>query len=156
MDTGFKFQVRWDGRVIAGVSKVSALKRSTEVIEHREGSDPSTFRKSPGRTKFEPITLERGVTSDPEFASWAQRAQPVEDSEAGPLPGKDFRKDIEIELLNEAGQMVSRYKVYRCWPSEYTALSDLDANPTDVPVEQIILQNEGWERDTSVVEPQEE
>jgi len=150
MDTGFKFQVRWDGRVIAGVSKVSALKRSTEVIEHREGSDPSTFRKSPGRTKFEPITLERGVTRDPEFENWANL---VWNSDTGGLPLKNFRKDIEIELLNEAGQTVSRYKVYHCWPSGYIALPDLDANA--VPVEQIILENEGWERDTSVGDPQQ-
>jgi phage tail-like protein len=153
--TGFKFQVRWDGRVVVGVTKVSALKRSTEVIEHREGDDPSTSRKSPGLTKFQPIVLKRGVTHDPEFENWANLVY-----QSGALLGaevslKNFRKDIDIELLNEAGQMVSRYRVHRCWPSEYTALPDLDANATDVSVEQIILENEGWERDTSVVEPQE-
>jgi phage tail-like protein len=155
MDTGFKFQVRWDGRVVVGVTKVNALKRGTEVIEHREGGDPSTSRKSPGLTKFQPIVLKRGVTHDPEFENWANLVY-----QSGALLGaevslKNFRKDIDIELLNEAGQMVSRYRVHRCWPSEYTALPDLDANATDVSVEQIILENEGWERDTSVVEPQE-
>ncbi len=29
----FKFRIKWDGAYIAGVSKVSALKRTTEVIE---------------------------------------------------------------------------------------------------------------------------
>jgi phage tail-like protein len=152
MDKGFKFQVRLDGRVVLGVTKVSALKRSTEVTEHREASDPSTSRKLPGLRKYQNIVLARGLTHDREFEKWADM---VANSGSGPSL-KNFRKDIEIELLNEAGQIVSRYKVFRCWPSEYTALSDLDANATDVPVEQIILQNEGWERDTSVVEPQEE
>jgi phage tail-like protein len=158
MDTGFKFQVRWDGRVVVGVTKVSALKRSTEVIEHREGGDPSTSRKSPGLTKFQPIVLKRGVTRDQEFENWANL---VYLPQPGPLVGaevslKNFRKDIEIELLNEAGQMVSRYRVRRCWPSEYTAFPDLDANGTAVSVEQIVVENEGWERDTSVIAPQEE
>jgi phage tail-like protein len=56
---------------VAGVSKVSALKRTTDVVEHREGGDPSTVRKSPGQTKFEAVTLERGVTHDPDFEQWA-------------------------------------------------------------------------------------
>jgi phage tail-like protein len=152
MDTRFKFQVRWDGRVVFGITKVSALKRSTEVIEHREGSELSASRKLPGLTKFDPITLKRGVMHDREFENWANL---VANSGSGPSV-KNFEKDIEIELLNDAGQLVSRYKVFRCWPSEYTALSDLDAAASDVPVEQMILQNEGWERDTSVVEPKED
>jgi phage tail-like protein len=147
----FKFRVTWDGRVVAGVSKVGALRRSTEVIEHREGGDPSTSRKSPGRTQFQPVVLARGLTHDIEFESWANKVWQLgqETSLA------DFRKDILIQLINEAGQIVIAYKVHRCWPSEYVALPDLDANAADVAFEQLILQNEGWERDTSVAEPQE-
>ena len=148
MDTGFKFQVRWDGRAVAGVTKVSALKRSTEVVEYREGADPSTSRKLPGLTKFQPIVLARGVTRDPEFQMGIQSASRT--------VAEGFSKGHRDRTLNETGQMVSRYRVYRCWPSEYIALPDLDANTTDVPVEQIILENEGWERDTSVGDPQQE
>jgi phage tail-like protein len=147
----FKFRVKWNGQVVAGVTQVSALRRSTEVIEHREGGDPSTSRRSPGRTKFEPITLARGLTHDTEFEAWANKVwQPGRDVSLA-----DFRRDIVIELVNEAGQIVMAYKVYRCWPSEYVALPELDANGNAVAFEQLTLQNEGWERDTAVVEPKE-
>src|SRR5262249_48637499 len=122
----FKFRVGWDGRFVAGVSKISALRRVTEVVEHREGGDPSTSRKSPGRTQHDAITLERGVTHDTEFEAWANQ---VWAHGGGPeVSLKDFRKDVILELLNEAGQVVIAYKIFRCWPSEYTALPDFDAN----------------------------
>ncbi len=151
----FKFRVKWDNRYVAGISKVSALKRSTEVIEHREGGDPSTLRKSPGRTQFAPITLERGVTHDPAFEDWANKVWTLGASLGAEVSLKDFRKDIVIEVYNEAGQLVLAYKVFRCWVSQYQALPDLDANADAVMIELIELANEGWERDTSVVEPLE-
>jgi phage tail-like protein len=150
----FKFRVKWDGKVVAGVSKISTLRRSTEVVEHREGSDPSAVRKSPGRTTFDAITLERGVTHDAAFEDWANLVWRRGVS-ANEVTLSSFRKDIVIELLNEAGQVVIAYKVYRCWVSEFVALSDLDANTAAVAFQHITLQNEGWERDTSVVEPKE-
>jgi phage tail-like protein len=151
----FKFRVKWDGRYVAGVSKVSALKRTTEVVEHRDGGDPSVARRSPGLTSFEPITLERGLSHDPEFERWANKLWV-----AGAGPGaeaslKDFRKDVLIDLFNEAGQRVASFKVYRCWVSEYQALPDLDANANSVAIETIRLENEGWERDHDVGEPVE-
>jgi phage tail-like protein len=151
----FKFRVKWDGHYVAGVSRVSALKRSTEVIEHREGGDPSTSRKSPGRTQFEPITLERGVTHDPDFEQWANKVWTLGAGLGSEVSLKDFRKDIVIEIYNEAGQLALAYKVFRCWVSEFTALPDLDANAGAVLLQHIKLENEGWERDTSVVEPTE-
>ena len=151
----FKFRVKWDGQYVAGLSKMGALKRTTEVVEHREGGDPSTSRKSPGRTKFEAVTLERGVTHDTAFEAWANK---VWDFGAGPgaevsLAG--FRKDILIDVFNEAGQKALSYKVYRCWVSEYQALPDFDANANTVAIQTIKIENEGWERDLDVVEPQE-
>ena len=151
----FKFRVKWDGRYVAGVSKISALKRTTEVIEHREGGDPSISRKSPGKTMFEPITLERGVTHDTEFEKWANKVWSLGQGPGTEVSLADFRKDIFIELYNEAGQLVKAYKVYRCWVSEYQALPDLVAKDNLVAFETITLENEGWERDTEVVEPVE-
>ena len=151
----FKFRVKWEGKYVAGISGISALRRTTEVVEHREGGDPSTSHKSPGRTKYEAITLERGVTHDPAFEQWANK---VWHQGAGPgaeVSLKDFRKDIVIEVFNEAGQVVLAYKVYRCWVSEYQALPDLDANSDAVMLEMIRLENEGFERDHSVAEPTE-
>jgi phage tail-like protein len=145
----FKFRVKWDGQYVAGVSKISALKRTTEVVEHREGGDPSSWRKSPGLTKFEPITLERGVTHDLAFEHWANKVW----SFGAEVSLKDFRKDITIDMFNEAGQLVISYHVFRCWVSEYQALPDLDANANAVAIQSITLEHEGWERDTSVVEP---
>src|SRR5215217_5201472 len=151
----FKFRVRWDGRYVAGVSKVGALKRSTELVEHREGGNPSTSNKSPGRTKFEAITLERGVTHDTEFERWANKVWNFGSGLGAETSLKDFRKDITIDVYNEAGQKVLAYNVFRCWVSEYQALPDLDANANAVAIQTIKLENEGWERDVDVVEPAE-
>ncbi len=149
----YRFRVRWDGRPVAGVSKVSALKRTTEVVSHREGGDFSTPRHSPAGSKYEAITLERGVTWDLEFEAWANK---VYDVSAGVVASlKDFRKDITIELMNEAGQVVMAYKIFRCWVSEYQAMAELDANANAVLIQSIVLQNEGWQRDESVTEPAE-
>ena len=151
----FKFRVKWDGRYVAGVSKVGALKRTTEVVKHREGGDPSSTRKSPGRTEYEAITLERGVTHDSEFEKWANKVWNFGAGLGAETSLKDFRKDIIIELYNEAGQVVIAYKVFRCWVSDYQAQADLDANANAVLIQSLKLENEGWERDTGVVEPSE-
>ena len=151
----FKFRIKWDGRYVAGVSKVGALKRSTEVVEHREGGDPSTSRKSPGRTKYDAITLERGVTHDPEFEAWANKVWHVGTGLGAEVSLKDFRKDMILEVYNETGQLAIAYKIYRCWVSEFQALPDLDANANAVAIQTIKLENEGWERDTEVTEPTE-
>jgi phage tail-like protein len=149
----YKFQLMWDGRVVAGVSKVSALKRSTEVVKHREAGDNSTDRKSPGRTTYEAITLERGLTHDPEFEKWANLVHPYSGDTAMDL--KTFRKDVVLLFNNERGLTVKRYNLYRCWVSEFTAVPDLDANANAVAIESLKLENEGWERDEDTPEPEE-
>ncbi|MBO3749212.1 phage tail protein [Streptosporangiaceae bacterium NEAU-GS5] len=151
----FKFRVRWDGRYVAGVSKVGALTRTTEVVSHRDGGDPSSSRKSPGRSDYAAITLERGVTHDVAFEQWANRIHNYGAGLGSELSLLDFRKDIVIEVYNEAGQLAIAYKVYRCWVSEYQALPELDANANAVAIQHLKLENEGWERDTEVTEPTE-
>jgi len=151
----FKFRVKWDGNYVAGVSKVSGLKKTTEVVKHREGGDPSSSRKSPGRTEYDAITLERGVTHDVAFEQWANKVWNYGSALGSEVSLKDFRKEVRIELYNEAGQLVIAYNVHRCWVSEYLAQPDLDANANAVAIQHIKLENEGWERDTSVTEPSE-
>jgi phage tail-like protein len=151
----FKFRVKWDGKYVAAVSKVGSLKRTTEVVEHREGGDPSTAHKSPGRTKYEAITLERGLTQDLAFHDWAGLVWNFGAALGSEVSLANFRKDIYLEMYNEAGQLVIAYKIYRCWVSEYQALPDLDANANAIAIEHIKLENEGWERDASVTEPKE-
>lgn len=151
----FKFRIKWDGRYVAGISKVGALKRTTEPVEHREGGDPSMSRKSPGRTKYEPIMLERGVTHDKEFEQWANKVWNFGSGLGAEVSLKDFRKDIILELYNEAGQLAITYKIFRCWVSEFQALPELDANANAIAIQHIQLQNEGWERDYDVTEPTE-
>lgn len=151
----FKFRVKWDGQYVAGLSKMSALRRTTEVIQHREGGEHSTSHKSPGRHNYEAITLERGLTHDQSFEAWATKVWNV-----AAVPGlesslADFRKDIIIDVFNEAGQRALSYKVYRCWVSEYQAASDFDANANAVAIEHIKIENEGWERDVDATEPTE-
>jgi phage tail-like protein len=151
----FKFRLRWDGRYVAGISKVSALKRTTEVVKHRDGGDPSTSRKSPGRTEFDAITLERGVTHDLDFETWASKVWQLQAALGSEVSLADFRKDIILDFYNEAGQLAISYQVFRCWVSEYQALPDLDANANAVAIQHLKLENEGWMRDTAVTEPTE-
>jgi len=156
----FKFQVWWDGRAVAGISKVGALRRTTDPVEHREGGDPSTVRKSPGQTKYEAVTLERGVTHDKDFEQWANKvwnygSLPTGKGDSKEVSLKNFRKDITIKLMNEAGQTVIAYRVYRCWVSEFQALPELDASANAVAIQTLKLENEGWEREYGTKEPKE-
>jgi len=151
----FKFRVKWDGRYVLGVSKVSVLKRTTEMVKYRSGGDPSGSFKSPGRTEYDAITLERGVTHDAAFEAWANKVWNYGSQPGSEMSLADFRKDMLIELLNEAGQIVLVYNVYRCWVSEYQALPDLDANANAVAIAKIKIENEGWQRDVAVNEPKE-
>jgi phage tail-like protein len=158
----FKFRIKWSANgYVAGVSKVSALKRTTEMVEHREGGDPSSSHKSPGRTKYEPITMERGVTHDTEFENWANKvwnfgnAQAPADQREKEVSLKDFRRNLTIDVFNEAGQKVISYKVYRAWVSEFTAQTDLDANANAILIQSLKIEHEGWERDPDVKEPSE-
>jgi phage tail-like protein len=152
----FKFRVKWDGKYVAGVSKVGGLTRTTQVVTHREGGAPSLAHRSPGQSEYNAITLERGVTHDEEFEKWANKVWSLAGASGeNQVSLKDFRKDIIIELYNEAGQKVLAYKVYRCWVSEYTAMPELDASANAVAIQSIKLENEGWDRDTDVTEPTE-
>lgn len=151
----FKFRVKWDGRYVAGVSKVGAMKRTTDVVEHRTGGDPSTVLKSPGQTKYDAVTLERGVTHDKDFEQWANKVWNYGSGLGSEVSLKDFRKDIIIEVYNEAGQLALAYKVFRCWPSEFQAFPELDASANAIAIQTLKLENEGWERDTEVAEPSE-
>src|SRR5215475_2185854 len=138
---------------VAAVSKITALKRSADVIDYKEGGN-AIILKGLGRTKYEPITLERGVTQDLDFTAWANAAQ-VLDKGAPSTSLKNLRKEVRIDLLNEEGQPVWRFFVHRCWVSEYQALPDLDAGANAIAIEHIKLENEGWEQDTSLTEPTE-
>jgi phage tail-like protein len=151
----FKFRVKWDNKYVLGVSKVTMLKRTTEVVKHRDGGDPSSSRKSPGRTEYDAITLDRGVTHDLEFERWANKVWNYGAGLGAESSLRDFRKDLMLEVYNEAGQLAIRYKLYRCWVSEYQATADLDANANAVLIQHIKLENEGWERDQDVAEPTE-
>ncbi len=151
----FKFRVKWDGRFVAGITKVGALKRTVEVIEHRVGGDPSTVLKAPGQTKFEAITLERGVTHDPDFASWANKVWNFGSQLGAEVSLADFRKDVILEFYNEAGQLALAYNLFRCWVSEFQSLPDLDASASAVAIQTLTLQMDGWEPDVSVTEPTE-
>lgn len=149
----FRFLVVFGNDVVAGASKVSGLKQTVEVVEHRDGGDLSTKRKSPGLTSFEPITIERGISHDPAFEEWAQLVY----SPQGPglVSLKNFRRDITIELYNLQGVKVRAWNAFRCWVSEFTALPELDSNANAIAFESVVLQNEGFERDLAVTEPTE-
>ena len=147
----YKFRVKWDGRYVAGVSRVSALTRTTEVVAFRQGNEPSATRTLPGPSRFEPITLERGLTYDGEFEKWANAVAGADPAGQGAL--KNIRKNVRLEVTNEAGQVVLAYTIFRCWPSQYRAMPDLDSETLVTAFEALVLENEGWERDQTVPKP---
>ncbi len=150
----FKFQILIDGKPVAGLKKMGALKRKTETIKWRTAGDPSKERILPGGTTYEPITLEQGLSHDPVFENWASLVNNIEGDAAMSL--KNFRKDIVINVLNLQGQVAISYKVYRAWVSEYQALPEMDAGTMNaVGIQTITLQHEGWQRDPAVNEPAE-
>ncbi len=149
----FKFRVKWEGKYVYGGSKLTGLKRTTEVVGHRSGGDPSTSHKSPGRTKYEAVTLERGLTEDLAFHDWAGLVWKFGAALGSEVSLANFRKDIYLELYSESGHLAIAYKIYRCWVSEYQALPDLDANANAIAIEHIKIENEGFERDLSVAQP---
>lgn len=149
----FKFRILWDDKPVMGVSKVSALKRTTELVKHRDGGDNSTDHKSPGRTSYEAITVERGLTHDPEFEAWANKVHPYSGDTAMDLAA--YKKNLTLEMMNEKGHVVYRYFLFDCWVSEYTAMPDLDANANAVAIESLKIELEGWDRDKDTQEPNE-
>jgi phage tail-like protein len=151
----FKFRIKWNNIYVAAVSKVSPLKRTTEVVNFREGGDPSTVRASPGQTKFDPITLERGLTLDLEFETWARQVWNYHAGLGMEVSLANFRRNLTLEFYNEAGQLVYSYTIYNCWPSSYQALPDLDASGNAVAIQTLVIEHEGWERDVTVTAPTE-
>lgn len=149
----FKFRVKdEDGVTVLGVSKVSALRRTTEVVPHREGGEDSYQHKSPGRSSYEAITLERGVTHDSKFADWAASVHSFAGDASMDLV--HYKRELTLEVLNERGQPAIRYFLHGCWVSEYS-IADLDANANAVLIESLKLELEGWERDAQTTEPAE-
>ena len=149
----FKFRVKWDNRYVAGLTKASALKRTTEAIEYRQAGDSSVVRKLPGRSKFEPITLEGGVTHDTQFLEWAQLVNNPDGD--GAMSLKNYRKEVIIEVLNLQGTAALAFKLKRAWPSEFQALPEMDANANAVAIEMLKLEFEGFEKDDAIAEPAE-
>ena len=155
----FRFKVKFGDAsdYIAGVSKVSGFKRSTEVIKHRSGGNPATSYKLPGRTEYDPITLERGVTADTVFEQWANKVWSHANAAGGMETSlKDFRRDLTIDMFDEAGQKVLSYQVFNCWVSEYQPVSDFDGNANAVSIQHIRLENEGWVRDLDLPAPSDD
>jgi len=146
-------RVRWDGRDIPGVMKVTGLIRHTEVVDHRSGGDPSSLRRSPGATTYEPIVLERALGADLEFERWTGKVWAFGGGLGAEVSLRDFRKDIILDLIDELGQRVLSYRVFRCWPSDYVVMGEMNAASPTAPIEALVLQHEGWERDHEVAPP---
>jgi len=146
----FKFRILWDGQYVAGVSRMSALRRLTEVVEPRTESAAAGGQRTPGRTRYEPITLEKGLTEDPVFEAWADQ---VTNRTKGGGSEQAYCKDIRIEIYDEAGNLALAYTVYRCWPSEYQALPILDGAVSGSLLQVLKLEHAGWERDLSIAPP---
>lgn len=147
----FKFRVSWDGKTVLGVSKVGSLKRTTEVVKHRDGGDNSHDSKSPGRTSYDAVTMERGITHDLEFEAWANKIHSWAGDAAMDLA--NFKKELTLEVMNEKNQVAFRYFLHDCWVSEFTSVPELNANANAVAIESIKIEINGWERDPDTKEP---
>jgi len=152
----FKFRVKWDGRYVPGILRVNGLHRDTQVIELRDGGASGTTRRVPGKTTYEPIVLERGRTHDTAFEQWANKVWNLQAAPGNPPSPSDYRKDIIIELYNEAGQLTMAFRVYGCWPSKYSPIQSLDADSNDLAIESMVLEHDGFERDYDIYEPTEQ
>ena len=150
----FKFRLKWNGNCVAALSKCSPLKRAADAVTFREGGDPTAVRSLPGQTRFDPITLERGLTQDLEFESWASQVWNYNAGLGMDASLASFRRNLTLEFYNSGGQLVYAYNLFNCWPSEYVAMPELDAASNAVAIQSLVLQNEGWERDASVAVPQ--
>lgn len=149
----FKFRLIWDGREVAAANKASVVKSDRGIVEFRAGADPSTARKSPGRNEFDAITLERGITYDAAFSQWANQVSQFGSDSGSEVSRANYRKELILEVYDEAGQLAASYRIHRAWVSEYNAMPDLDANANAIAIEHIKIENEGWERDPSVTGP---
>ena len=150
----YAYRVSWDGKTIGGILSIGGLRRTTEVVTVRKGGDPSVFRRTPGGTAYEPIVLERCRSADAEFERWANKVWNHGAGLGAEVSLGDFRKDIRIELLDDEGRVVVAYRVYRCWPSDYAAVTAMEGRGLEPARERLVLQHEGWERDTDVVAPE--
>lgn len=150
----FKFQVVIGGQAVAGLSKMTALKKSTEVVDWRYAGDPSHVRKLPGGSKYEPITLEAGLTHDKQFLELANRVNNIDGD--GGMSLLNFRTNVVINVLNLQGAVALSYKVFKAWVSEFQALPDFDAKTMNaVGIQTLKLEHEGWQLDPAVPEPTE-
>ena len=149
-DTPIHFVVQWDGKVIPGITQVGALRRKTEVIEHRSGGDSNLIRRSPGKTEYQPIVLKRPRADDKEFEQWANKVWSLGAGFGVEVSLKDYRKDIIIEARDDTGKILWAFRAYRCWPSEYVALNDSEAEHKSAAMEILVLEHEGWERDYEI------
>jgi phage tail-like protein len=140
--TNFKFRVKIGAEYVAGLSKMTALKRTTEVVEWREAGSASVIRKLPGRTKFEPVTLESGLTHDRVLIDWARLVSDPQGDAAMSL--KEYRKEVTVEVHNLQGAIVMSFDLHRAWPSEFQAVPDLDANANAVAIQSLKFEYEGF------------
>ncbi|MES2442399.1 MAG: phage tail protein [Pseudomonadota bacterium] len=151
----FKFRVIIDGKTVAGLSKMGALKRTTEVVKYRVAGDLSAQRVMPGGSSFEGVTLEQGLSHDPIFEEWANSVHNIRDGDGG-VSLKKYRREVVVMVMNLQGLPALAYKLRRAWVSEFQALPELDANSMNtVGIQSITLQYEGFVRDTELAEPVE-
>jgi phage tail-like protein len=149
----YKFRVVWDGKPVLGVSKCGPLKRTTTVVSHRSGGENGSDHKSPGRTQYDAVTLERGITHDLEFEKWANLVHPYAGDVAMDLV--NYKKELTLEVMNEKGHVAIRYFLHGCWVSDFTAVPQLDGSTNAVAIETIKIETDGWERDIDTKEPDE-
>ena len=151
----FKFLVKWDGAYVAGVHKVTALTKSVDAVDWRTGGDHNNTAKVPGLTKYEPITMERGLCADTRFIDWMKLVNTYQAAGGTTVESvHTFRKDLIIEMYNLANEKVLSVSVFKAWPSKLT-VADFDAKANELAIEVLELQHEGWQIDERPGSPDE-
>jgi len=129
---GFRFRVEIDGITVAHFSEVSGLQVETETEPYEEGGVNDFVHQLPKRTKFQNITLKRGITDVDELWQWHQDV----------VDGNFARKNGSIILLDEAGEDTWRWNFTRAFPAKWTG-PDLKADGSTVAFETVELVHEG-------------
>ncbi len=145
----FNFRILMGGVEVAACRKMSGLDVSVNAIKFRAGNAPSSVDEClPGRVEYQPVTFESGITNDTTLEDWAKSLVHNEWSQHQRSAEPDFRREVEVRILDLDQREVRRYVIHHCWPSKFTATNELDGGGNDVLIETLELQHEGFTRET--------
>lgn len=133
----FRFLVEIDGIEKSSFNEVVMPHALIDVIEYREGNEPTYARKLSGLTRYSNVVLRWGITENMVLYNWIKSGM-----ENG---ASASRRAMIILLLDETGKEKVRWNFFEAWPVRYK-VSDLNAQTSEVVFEMIEIAFERFER----------